>query len=200
MAVETEAKFYLLHPEALEERLRRLGPKLVDARLRELNLRFDTGDGALRRAGRVLRLRQDKRARLTFKDSDSMPPGSLSRRELEVTVSDFGETRELLEALDYQVAFTYEKFRSTYQLGRLEIVLDELPYGHFIEIEGDEAEIRPVAESLGLAWQAVIRESYHLLFERARAGRGWDFTDLTFENFKGIRVSPEDLGVQAADG
>src|SRR5512142_2585796 len=105
MAQETEAKFYVRYPEELERRVAGLKARLIDSRVRELNLRFDTRDGELSKAGRVLRLRQDKRARLTYKDSERTPPGALGRREVEVTVSDFGETRELLEALGYEVMF-----------------------------------------------------------------------------------------------
>ena len=199
MAQETEAKFYVQRPDELQKRVEGLPAKQVDTRVHELNLRFDTPDGELQRAGRVLRLRQDKRVRLTYKDSERMAPGTLSRREVEVTVGDFGTTRELLEALGYQVVFIYEKYRSTYTLGRLEIVLDELPYGHFIEIEGPETEIRPAAHRLGLHWDAVIRESYHLLFERARLSRKWPFADLTFQDLKDIQVTAADLGVTAAD-
>ncbi len=199
MAQETEAKFYVDHPKELRKRVERLKAKLVHAHTHELNLRFDTPDGALSKGGHVLRLRQDKRARLTYKGSERTPPGGLSRREVEVTVSDFGETRELLEALGYRVMFIYEKYRSTYRLGKLEIVLDELPYGHFIELEGKEDRIRPTAEKLGLKWDALIRDSYHQLFEQARKARQWTFRDLMFDDLKNMQVTAADLGVKPAD-
>lgn len=200
MAQETEAKFYVRAPEELRQRVEALKARLIDAHVYELNLRFDTRAGDLRETGRVLRLRKDKRARLTYKDSERTPPGSLGRREVEVTVSDFDATRELLQALGYEVAFIYEKYRSTYELGDLEIVLDELPYGHFIEIEGEEDEIRPTADKLGLKWDALIRDSYHLLFERLRTARRWSFRDLTFGDLKNVRVTAADLGVTPGDG
>lgn len=199
MAQETEAKFYVQHPEQLQERVEGLGARPEDMRLREFNLRFDTSARALSKAGHVLRLRQDKRARLTYKGSERSAPGTLARREVEVTVSDFGTTRELLEALGYEVIFIYEKYRSTYKLGELEIVLDELPYGHFIEIEGQEGQIQPAARKLGLNWGALIRDSYHQLFERVRLRQQWTFRDLTFEDMKNVRVSAADLGVSPAD-
>jgi adenylate cyclase class 2 len=199
MAQETEAKFYVQHPEALQERVESLGAHPEHMYVREVNLRFDTSARALSKAGHVLRLRQDQRARLTYKGSERSAPGTLSRREVEVTVSDFDETRELLEALGYEVIFIYEKYRSTYKLGALEIVLDELPYGHFIEIEGQEDQIQPTAQRLGLNWGAVIRDSYHQLFERVRLKQQWAFRDLTFEDLKNVQVSAADLGVSPAD-
>ncbi len=200
MAQETEAKFYVSHPAAIQQRVEQLGASRIDERVHELNLRFDTPRADLRRLGLVLRLRQDKRARLTYKGSETMKPGTLSRREVEITVSDFDTTRELLEALGYVVAFTYEKYRSTYKLDHAEIMLDELPYGHFIEIEGEESAIRPTAEKLGLKWETVIPESYSLLFERLKGQRHLNYRDLSFKNFKGMQITPDDLGVKPADG
>ncbi len=198
MAQETEAKFYVRHLATLQQRIEALGANQVHLRVLELNLRFDTPTRDLHRLGRVLRLRQDERARMTYKDSESPQPGTLSRREIEFTVSDFGTARELLLALGYQVAFTYEKYRSTYKLNGLEIVLDELPYGHFVEIEG-EGPIQATAEKLGLKWGALIRESYSRLFEQLKEKRHLNFRDLTFENFVGVEVTPEELGVKVAD-
>src|SRR5512142_3142061 len=163
MAQETEAKFYVRRLDALRQRAEQLGASRVDEHVHELNLRFDTPGRDLHRQGRVLRLRQDKRVRITYKDGETTQPGTLSRREVEFTVSDFDAARELLEALGYEVAFTYEKYRTTYKLGSLEIVLDELPYGHFIEIEGD-GPIEDTAKKLGLKWDASIRGSYSVLF------------------------------------
>jgi adenylate cyclase class 2 len=198
MATETEAKFYIHDLPALQQRVEALGASRVDTHVHELNLRFDTPNRDLHRLGRVLRLRQDSRARMTYKDSETPHPGTLSRREVEFTVSDFDAARELLLALGYQIAFTYEKYRTTYKLGTLEIVLDELPYGHFVEIEGD-GPIQETAEKLGLRWSTVIRESYSLLFEQLQNKLHLGFRDLTFENFKAKQVTPDELGVAPAD-
>ncbi len=199
MAQETEAKFYVGRLAALQQKVEGLGASRVDLRVHELNLRFDTPARDLHRLGRVLRLRQDKRARMTYKDAESPHPGTLSRREVEFAVSDFDAARELLLALGYQIAFTYEKYRSTYKLGALEIMLDELPYGHFVEIEG-EGPIQSTAEKLGLKWSALIRDSYSRLFEHLKERRHLEFRDLTFENFSGIQVTAQELGVEVADG
>jgi len=38
-----------------------------------------------------------------------------------------------------------------------------------------------------------------VLFERTRQSLGLDFRDLSFENFKGIKVTPEAMGVLPGD-
>lgn len=199
MAQEIEAKFYVMRPDELRRRLEALGAKLTEPRILEVNIRFDTPQQEFQQSGRVLRLRQDSRVRLTYKDSDKIQSGAMSRREIEFTVSDFDSAKEFLEALGYQVALTYEKYRTTYQMPGVEIMLDEMPYGNFVEIEGDEAQLRPTADKLRLKWEAAIQDSYSGLFAKLRARRHMQVRDLTFENFKAVEVSADDLGVQPAD-
>lgn len=199
MAQEIEAKFYVRRLDEVRQRLETLRAELVEPRVSESNLRFDTQAGEFRQSGRVLRLRQDTRARLTYKDSDRADAGALHRREVEFAVSDFKAAQEFLEALGYVVVFRYEKFRTTYKLEGVEIMLDEMPYGQFVEIEGETMRLHPIAERLGLKWEHSIRQSYSGLFDTVRGRRRLPFGDLTFENFRDVPVAPTDLGVKPAD-
>jgi adenylate cyclase class 2 len=196
---ELEVKFYLSRRGELERRLDAMG-KITAPRVLEINLRFDTPDRSLTPEGRMLRLRQDTRARVTYKGPGVSQGGANLRQELEFTVSDFDTARKLFEALGYQVYTMYEKYRTTYQVGSLEVVLDELPNGDFLEIEGPDAEsIHGLAQQLGLNWDRRIMDSYTVLFERMRTQLRLDFRDLSFENFKGIDAKPESIGLQPAD-
>lgn len=197
---EVEVKFYLTDPESLQQRLHDAGARLVGPRVLEINLRFDTPDGALTRQARVLRLRQDTTARMTYKGPADYLEEVASRREIEFEVSDFDSARALLEALGYTVAVSYEKYRTTYRWGNLEVVLDEMPYGIFAEIEGESGEaIRRAARQLGLNWSARVLESYLALFRKFKENRGLALQNLTFAEFEGLSVQPEDLGVKVAD-
>jgi adenylate cyclase class 2 len=196
---ELEVKFYLLDLPAFEERLREAGAVLAQPRVHEVNLRFDTPQEDLSRSYRVLRLRQDTVARLTYKGPGSDQDGVRLRQELEFTVSDFSTAQAFLEALGYRVIWMYEKYRTTYALGDVLVVLDELPYGTFIEIEGpDGASIQKTADRFGIDWQKRILESYAFLFERLRQAQALPFRDLNFANFAGRGVSAADLGVAPA--
>src|SRR4030095_4621371 len=147
-----------------------------------------------------LRLRQDTEARLTYKSGGVKEQGVASRTEIEFTVEDFEKAKSFLEALGYQKLLEYEKNRTTYELSGCHIMLDELPYGNFVEIEGENIEaIRNMAAKLNLNWQTAISDSYSFLFEKVRQTLGLAFTDLTFANFNGIQVSPDHLQVQSAD-
>ena len=197
---ELEIKLYLLDMPAFQQRVESLGGQLIEPRLHEINLRFDTPGEQLTRASQVLRLRQDTAARLTYKGPGETIDGVHARREIEFAVSDYQSARALLEALGYQVSLMYEKFRTTYELDGLQVTLDEMPYGNFTEIEGPDAEqIRVMAEKLGVNWGARILESYTSLFDHLREKLGLTFRDLSFENFKEIDVTHQALGVQPAD-
>jgi adenylate cyclase class 2 len=197
---EIEVKFLVKDLSRLELRVQALGGKLVQPRVKETNLRFDTPSNDLSRDHRVLRLRQDQVARLTYKDPAQVNHPVSVRREIEVEVSSFDETRTLLEALGYQVYMFYEKFRTTYSFGDTLVTLDELPYGHFSEIEGPNAErLQEVAETLWLDWPLRSNDSYSFLFQRVKTNCGWSMANLAFDDFIGKTVTPADLGLKFAD-
>ena len=197
---ETEAKFYLRHSAKMQMRLEELKAHLIQPRVLETNLRFDLPDASLRAQGRVLRLRRDTEARLTYKGPGQNRQGVLDREEIEFIVEDFEKAHSFLEALGYQKLVYYEKYRTTYQLEDAFIMLDELPYGDFVEIEGETVEqIQVVAEKLNLNWDTTIGTSYTTLFDNVRHVLQLSFQDLSFENFEGIQVSSEHLRVRPAD-
>ncbi|MGZ9163570.1 MAG: class IV adenylate cyclase [Anaerolineales bacterium] len=201
---ETEAKFYVLNLTEIERHLQDLGARLIQARVLEANIRFDLPDASLQSDRRVLRLRRDSEARLTYKGASTNEQGVLSRTEIEFIVEDFEKAKQFLEALDFQPIFYYEKYRTTYILqpseGSIHIMLDELPYGNFVEIEGETVEsIRQVSDALHLKWNAAIGTSYSSLFKRVSQTLNLSFQDLSFEKFAGIQVTSEDLGVRVAE-
>jgi adenylate cyclase class 2 len=197
---ELEVKFYLADQPTLKARLEALGARLVQPRVHETNLRFDTPDGELTRTFQALRLRQDTQARVTYKGPSQTQDGVRLRQEFEFTVSDFATAKSLFEALGYHVSVMYEKYRATYALEETLVTLDEMPYGNFAEIEGPDGEsIHAASERLGLDWERRILDSYLVLFDRVCAVLGLTFRDLSFENFEGVRVTQDDLGVRVAD-
>ena len=197
---EIEVKFLVRDLAAIAARLDRLGARISAPRVHETNLRFDTPDGALTQARRVLRLRQDAASVLTYK-APAAPGEEVSvRQEIEFTVSDFQSARHFLEALGYQVSVTYEKYRTMYALNDLVVTLDEMPFGSFIEIEGpDAASIQAAAADLRLDWAARSVASYLALFDQLCAARGLAAQNLTFAELEGVDVSPEDLGLRYVD-
>ncbi|MFQ3534575.1 MAG: class IV adenylate cyclase [Aggregatilineales bacterium] len=185
---ETEVKLWAPDLSTIAERLVALNATLHQPRTAERNLRYDRPDGSLSAKGEVLRLRQDAEAHLTYKAPHSAAP--YTRTELEITVSDFETADQLLRALGFEVVWRYEKFRTAYLLQGCEVVLDELPFGSFVEVEGDSMpQIEAVIAGLGMAEAPRFTCSYSELFNRLRRRLRLPFHDLTFENFRAIPLT-----------
>ncbi len=185
---ETELKLYTPDHAPIVQQMHALGARLVYPRVLERNVRYEDAQNSLTRRGVVLRLRQDSRARLTYKDGGTVHDGILSRSELEVEVSDFQLMHLILERLGFHTALIYEKYRTTYEYYGAEIVVDELPFGNFVEIEGDAPTIESIVQALGLQSAQRVTASYTALFEQLKATLNLPFRDLTFENFAGTTV------------
>jgi len=197
---ETEVKFYVRDLRKIEMRLPGLKAHLIQSRMHEINYRYDFPDGSLRTNGQVLRLRKTSEACLTFKGPSSLVDGIFSRQELEFTVGDFGTAQRFLEALGYVRILIYEKYRSIFDFNGCHLMLDELPYGDFVEIEGaDTTRIRQSTAKLGLDFEAAVGAGYGIIFENYKSKHGIAVSDLTFDAFRGDKPSAEDLDVRAAD-
>lgn len=200
MDQEIEVKFLLKDYSALMQKISALRLPCSQERIHEFNLRYDLPDGSLVAQKQVLRLRKDTQARLTFKGPGVMEEDVLLRKEIEVEVSDFDTTNRLLEALGYQVVMMYEKYRANYLMDSLVLSVDEMPFGLFVELEGENpAQVRRAADVLGLDWEARINLSYSALLNQYNQNTGHTFSNLNFENFADLVVDPNELGLRFAD-
>lgn len=109
------------------------------------------GGGGLKRESSVLRLRRvGDRALLTYKER--LPESAAIKQyiEEETAVGDADAMAVILETLGFTAALVYEKRRQTWVYGQTEIVIDELAFGLFMEIEGESAQIHAVEQALGI--------------------------------------------------
>jgi adenylate cyclase class 2 len=187
-SLEIEIKFYIADIDSIREKIRSVGAE-CQSRGFETNIRFDDETMRLTREKKLLRLRQDSRCRLTVKTpSDDSDTGFKIFRELEVTVSDSETMIAILAELGYFPRQVYEKERETYRFKQTELCLDMLPFGDFLEIEGEKDDIRTAAEVLGLNWENRITANYLSLFNVLRKQLNLRFEDVTFENFRNSKI------------
>jgi adenylate cyclase class 2 len=66
-----------------------------------------------------------------------------------------------------------------------------MPYGVFLEIEGEKSGIRNMANQLALKWKERIVLNYLEIFEIIRRKEDLPFNDVTFHNFERTRVDIE---------
>jgi adenylate cyclase class 2 len=188
---ETEVKLWAEQLSGMEAVLKAHGAVMTHPRVFERNVRYDLPDQGLTARGVVLRLRQDARVRLTYKAPGEVSDGVVSRLEAEVEVADFEVMDRILRLLGYVHDMVYEKYRTTYVLDGCEIVLDELPFGSFVEIEGQKAEILAMLERLGWDGLGRVKMSYVRAFDVIRRRMGLAFGDATFAHFEGVTVPDE---------
>lgn len=193
--LEVEVKFLLGDLAAFRERLLAAGAVVHAPRIYERNLRLDTPEQGLLARRQLLRLRQDTAVRLTFKGE--VPEAAFSEakvyEELEVGVSDWETAVLLFTRLGYTPVQVYEKYRETFAWQEVEIVLDELPYGDFVELEGEEAALKTAVVTLGLDWSRRITTNYLALMAQLKNHHTLPFDDLTFANFQTTQARIADM-------
>ena len=155
MKTEIEVKFCDIDIDAMREILARAGA-ICEQPMR-LMRRVIIETDKLAERGAFIRVRDEgHRTTLTYKQFDE---ASLTgAKEIEVTVSDYESTVALLEQVDLLRKSFQESRRETWQLGAVEVVIDEWPHlNPFIEIEGNsEAEVKDVAKKLGFDWNDAV--------------------------------------------
>lgn len=142
MADEIEKKFRLSKEQfvRLANDLKDIGAEFKGEKLEE-NLIYSSE--LLLQNASVIRIRKTGTgATLTFKKWVPLEGDLKQHIEHETGIDDPEEAAAMLGFLGFELAVVYEKKRRTWQLRDAEVVLDELPFGFYIEIEGDPSAIR----------------------------------------------------------
>jgi adenylate cyclase class 2 len=150
MPVEIEKKYRLTKTQRAEvlRHLPAIGAKRKGEEF-EVNVLYTGESMDVTRS--VLRLRRiGNRGVLTYKESLPARLDMKLRREEETRIDNPDAMELILQALGFTPALVYEKRRETWRLSQTEIVLDELPFGLFMEIEGSEKDIREVESKLSI--------------------------------------------------
>ncbi|MGE0083481.1 MAG: class IV adenylate cyclase [Desulfococcaceae bacterium] len=186
MPLEIEVKFYVNDRESLRTRILAMGAKSSE-RVFEENIRFEDASVSLMQRKALLRLRQDRKAWLTFKSRPAEQDSQFKIfEELETEVSDFSAMHRILEALGFHPEQRYEKWRETFVMGNTHLCLDTMPFGDFLEIEGDKSDIPQLARELDLQWEKRILQNYLVIFSLLKEKLQLPFADISFENFQSV--------------
>ncbi len=166
MAIETEKKFTLSNDqrEQVVENLKEFGAIYVGEDFEENTL---YRGGILDEKGAVLRVRKigDKTI-LTYKQPIGNDSGVKQQTEYETVVEKSEELEKIIESLGFEKALVYEKRRQTWNFRTVEIVLDVLPFGQYMEIEGSIMAIAEAEMLLDIENFAVENETYPHLTRR----------------------------------
>lgn len=163
MPIEIEKKYRLTKAQrrAIENRMRGLGiePRPVEF---EENTIFRGCD--LKPGSHALRLRRvNGQALLTFKRRLPTRSPIKHQEENEAGVLNADALEAILFALGLEPALIYEKRRVRWKVGKAKVVIDELPFGLFMEIEASENEISRVEKIIGAEAFPAVHETYPAL-------------------------------------
>ena len=160
MPIEIEKKYKLTQGQrrAIERRMREMS--LVSGQVEHEENTIYRG-GSLDQPGRALRLRRvNGRAILTFKQRRPSKSPIKHQEEHEVSVADADAIAQILSKLNYRPGLVYEKRRTRWKVGQAKVVIDELPFGLFMEIEAPVREIKRVEKLIGAAKLPAVMETY----------------------------------------
>lgn len=160
MKLEIEKKFHLTLQQRheLEDLLLQLGA-ILRGEVFEENILF--GGGSLDNKNRLLRLRRGGgKAILTYKERLDSDTTIRRRREVETEIENPEAIVAILSIGGYKPAIIYEKRRTTWELADTQLMVDELPFGLFLEVEGDEEAIRHVEDLVAPLKLMVEQRSY----------------------------------------
>ena len=172
MAIETEKKYRLTKAQFKQvgEELKEIGAEFCGEDFEE-NIIY--GGAGLSESNAILRIRktQDKTI-LTYKKRIQNEFAVKQQIEHETEVADREAIENIVESLGLIKNLVYEKRRKTFKFRSVEIVLDELPFGFFMEIEGAFTAIAEAEMFIGAEDFETEHETYPRLTARLGTQNG----------------------------
>lgn len=166
MSIEIEKK-YRLGPddrEAVMAELKEAGAEFFGREFEE-NTIFS--NDSMRANGSIVRIRKtDSRSILTFKRRIENQFDVKQQIEHETEITDPFAAELIIAELGLKPVLVYEKYRDTWRFRSVEIVIDELPFGDYMEIEGSITAIKEAEMLLDLDTLETEHETYPRLTAR----------------------------------
>lgn len=180
---EIEIKFKILNSSQLDkikEVLDSICDKKLD-RVFEKTIRFDTKDMFLEKHNKFIRVRSGYKNSITFKKK-IVTSYFKEREETEFEIEDIEKMTKILNELGFDNNLIMEKYRQKWIVGDLEIVIDELPFGIFIEIEGEKEDITKMIEKLDLKSSESSNLTYWDIWDKLRSKDSRLSKSIIFDN------------------
>ncbi|NOR85826.1 class IV adenylate cyclase [archaeon] len=160
---EIEIKIEINDFKTIKKQLKTIGAKNKGLFF-EKNIIFDKNN-TFKKNDCLLRIRSDKKTTMCYKGPREKSDTMQIREEIEFEISNLKKAILFIERLGFKQTKIYEKKRETWQYKNTEIVLDELPFGKYIEIEGLEQDIKKTANLLGFKKEKYLTKTYFELAE-----------------------------------
>ncbi len=162
--IEREIKLKIKDPQILISKLISLKAKKLGVGFQRTT-RMDTETMDLEKKGIFLRVRSGSKNIVTLKKKLRENADVFERQEIETEVKDVNKLADIFHGLGFTKRLILEKYRVEYEYNGVTISLDELPFGFYIELEGDSKKIFEVAKKLNLDTKDKITVTYWDIFE-----------------------------------
>lgn len=180
MAIEIEKKYRVdkkRHDEVILK-LEKLGGRFTKEVFEENYLHRG---GLLDERGAVLRLRKiGDFTVLTYKEKLRNDTDFKHKTEYETVVSDVDAMENIIGRLGYKLSVIYEKRRKIWHFRNVEVMMDELPFGLYMEIEGTVENIAKAEKLLGIQDLETETRGYPRLTAKYGKTKG-DVAEARFE-------------------
>jgi len=158
MQIEIEAKFLDINHDEIRAKLIDLGAKCVHPMRLMRRVVIDFPDRRMQNGGNSWIRVRDEGDKVTLTHKTTIENEFGGSEEIEVIVAEYEKTIEIFKAMGLIIQTEQESRRETWQLGRVEIVLDEWPWlNPFIEIEGPTQQVvKKISNRLGFDWKEAV--------------------------------------------
>ena len=142
----------------IEDSMKELGAQFVRDDVEENTI---YGGEVLGQTASIVRIRRTRdRAILTYKRRIENASDAKHQIEYESEISDPESVAKILLELTLEPKLVYEKRRAIWKLRSVEVLIDELPFGLFMEIEGSLSGIKEAEMLLGVEDLETEHETY----------------------------------------
>lgn len=166
--ISNEIKFKVENVNSFINLLREKSIVLIGG-YKEKTIRYDNKDSSLEREGKFIRVRSGIKNVISIKEklnNNNDNDNFLKRNDIEVEVSDIKKIQYILEQIGLHETFTMEKYRLKWKYNdEVELNLDELPFGVFLEIHGNEKNAIAASKELGFNMKNAKKGTYWDIFE-----------------------------------
>ncbi len=162
--IETEIKIKIDNPNTFISEL--IEKKAVfKGKDFQRTIRMDTPNMDLQKKGIFLRVCSGLGNAITLKVKKEENKDFKLRDEYETKVEDINVLSRIFSILGFSKHFVMEKYRANFLHKNVMISIDELPFGIYVEFEGEPKDINSVVKELGFENSERITATYWHLFD-----------------------------------
>ena len=166
--IQKQVKFQIEDFDAISKKLIELEAVFIGGFF-EKTIRYDTDDHRLFDRGIFIRTKSGLRNVLTLKEKTSENDNALLERyTTEIEIDDIEKMEYMLSRIGFTNKVIMEKYRLYFKWNHIEISIDELPFGIYLEIKGDDKEIKKLAKQLGFKNKDMITVTYWDIYDKIK--------------------------------